>query len=38
MVNHLWTMHYHLGLICTHCLDYKDNDSGDEDEFMLKED
>ena len=22
VVNHLQTMHYHLGLICTHCLDY----------------
>ena len=22
MVNHLQTMHYHLGLICAHCLDY----------------
>ena len=21
-VNHLWTMHYHFGLICTHCLSY----------------
>ena len=22
MVNHLQTMHYHLGLVCVHCLDY----------------
>ena len=22
VVNHLWTMHYHLGLICTCCLDF----------------
>ena len=22
VVNHLQTMHYHLGLICTHCLNY----------------
>ena len=22
VVNHLQTMHYHLGLICAHCLDY----------------
>ena len=22
MVNNLQTMHYHLGLICAHCLDY----------------
>ena len=22
VVNHLWTTHYHLGLICAHCLDY----------------
>ena len=22
VVNHLWTKHYHLGLICAHCLDY----------------
>ena len=22
VVNHLWTMHYHLGLVCAHCLDY----------------
>ena len=22
IVNHLWTMHYHLGLICVHCLEY----------------
>ena len=22
VVNHLWTMHYHLGLVCTHCLDF----------------
>ena len=22
MVNHLWTMHYHLGLVCACCLDY----------------
>ena len=22
VVNHLWTTHYHLGLICVHCLDY----------------
>ena len=22
VVNHLWTMHYHLGLVCTYCLSY----------------
>ena len=22
VLNHLWTMHYHLGLICACCLDY----------------
>ena len=22
VINHLWTMHYHLGLICAHCLNY----------------
>ena len=22
VVNHLWTTHYHLGLICAHCLEY----------------
>ena len=22
VVNHLWTSHYHLGLICSHCMEY----------------
>ena len=22
MANHLWNMHYHLDLVCAHCLDY----------------
>ena len=22
VVNHLWMMHYHMGLMCTHCVDY----------------
>ena len=22
VVNHLWTSHYHLGLICSHCVEY----------------
>ena len=28
MVNHLETMHYHLGLICIHCMDYFTTSTG----------